>query len=473
MRKTKIVCTLGPATSSKEQVLALIEAGMDCARLNFSHGSHEDHRRIFETVREAADLAGRPVAILQDLQGPKIRTGEMHDGAVSLEAGAETVVTTKAIEGTAEAFATDYEGLPGDVSPGDTILLDDGLLALRVLSAKGDEVRCRVVVGGTLRSRKGINLPGSRVSATAPTPKDLEDLDFGCSLGVDFVALSFVQEAGDIRRLRRRLEEVGCPEKPIIAKIERPQAVESLETIAALCEGLMVARGDLGVEMPAERVPGIQKTAIELANSRGKLVIIATQMLDSMIRAPRPTRAEVSDVANAVLDGADALMLSGETAVGTYPLEAAATMSSIISEVERSPRFEAGLSRAFLEQMPAFPNAAARAAVHAAMDLKLTTIAAFTDSGRTAQLISAYRPREGVVAFSPIPETRRKLAAYWGVSPEPIARFDSTDEMFSAVSEDLVERGICRNGEAIVIVAGVPPNQGRPTNLVKLHLVGS
>ncbi len=466
MRKTKIICTIGPATSSPEMIEALIEAGMDGARLNFSHGDHASHAATYEMVRRVAEKKGRPIAVIQDLQGPKIRTGRMRDGAIELKSGQITTLTTRDVEGTPEAFQIDYEGLPSDVSAGEPILLDDGLLSLEVVDKDEGEIRCRVLNGGVLRQRKGVNLPSTRLSLSAPTEKDLEDLAFGLGLGVDFVALSFVQGPADVKRLRAAMPAGDLT--PIVSKIERPLAVEHLEEIIAASDGIMMARGDLGVELPAERVPAIQKTAVERTNAHGKLVIIATQMLDSMTRHPRPTRAEVSDVANAVLDGTDAMMLSGETAVGDFPVETTRMMSSIITEAERSPHYHRGVVRAFLKEMPTFQNAAARAAVNAAEDLGVSTIAAFTNSGATAALISEYRPGARLFAFSSLPRTLLRMALYWGVEPRPISPIDSTDEMFEVVGHRLLEIGACSPGDSVVIVAGVPPGEHRATNIVKL-----
>ncbi len=471
MRKTKIICTLGPASHTPERIEALIQAGMDCARLNFSHGTHDDHAEVFRRVRQASERLGRPVAILQDLCGPKIRVGKMKGGKVTLEEGAEVTITTKKVIGTAARIPTEYEALPRDVQRGEPILLDDGLIKLEVLKVKKDEVKCRVVNGGVLKDRKGMNLPGSAVSQPALTEKDIADAEFGKQLGMDYVALSFVQGPEDVRALREILGDPMSGGTPIIAKIERPNAVDRLDAIIAAADGIMVARGDLGVELPPEKVPVIQKTAIERGNAFGKLVITATQMLESMTKNPRPTRAEVSDVANAVFDGSDAVMLSGETAAGDHPVASVEMMASIVMEVEASPRYRAQSNRAFLKDLPTFQNATARAAVSAASDLGIDTIVAFTETGRSAVLISEYRPEARIVAFTPVPATLRRMALTWGVMPQPIKRFGSTDEMFDAVERYLVERRICGKGEAIALVAGVPPNQRQSTNLLKLHRI--
>ncbi|MDF1563546.1 MAG: pyruvate kinase [Deltaproteobacteria bacterium] len=472
MRKTKIICTLGPASDTPEAILALIENGMDCARLNFSHGDHESHRRTYDRVREAAAKAGRPVAILQDLQGPKIRVGRLAGGSRALEEGARITLVSGAVEATGDEVPVDYPGLAGDLRVGDPIRLDDGLLGLEVEAIEGDRVVARVVDGGLLKDRKGVNLPGSAVSLPSLTDKDKADLELGLELGVDFVALSFVRGPEDLEAVRPYLGDPAEGGTPLIAKLERPQAVDCLDEVIAAADGLMVARGDLGVELPLERVPIIQKLAIEKINACGKLVITATQMLESMTRSSRPTRAEVSDVANSVYDGTDAVMLSGETASGEHPIEAVRTMSKIVREVEASERFRQGHARSFMTSLPTFQNAAARAAVQAASDLGIGTIVAFTESGRSAELISEYRPEARILAFSPVARTLQRMALTWGVVPMHCRRFDSTDAMFGAVETDLLSRGLCQSGDAIILVAGVPPNQRQSTNLVKLHRVG-
>jgi len=474
MRHTKIVCTLGPSSSEPAVLDRMVAAGMDCARLNFSHGDHESHRRTYNLLREAAERAGRPLAVLQDLQGPKIRVGNLPTGSRQLERGEEIVLrggSEANPEASEHAIGIDYPQLSGDVSVGDPILLDDGFLALEVLKVDGDGVRCKVVHGGLLKSRKGVNLPGAHVSLPSLTDRDKEDIEFGLSLGVDYVALSFVRGPDDLRAVRPYLGVPAEGGTPLIAKLERPQAVDCLEAVIAAADGVMVARGDLGVEMPLPRVPIIQKRVIELSNAAGKLVITATQMLESMTYSPRPTRAEVSDVANSVFDGTDAVMLSGETASGEYPVETVEMMANILEEVESSERFRGHTLPDFLRDMPTFQNATARAAVEAASELGIDTIVAFTESGRSAELISEYRPAARILAFSPEIRTRRRMALTWGVQPLPIARFDSTDEMFLVVERDLLDRGLCQRGDPIILVAGVPPNRRQSTNLLKLHRI--
>jgi pyruvate kinase len=440
-RRAKIVCTLGPASSSPERIGQLIDEGMNVARLNFSHGEHDVHRRTFDAVRAEARKRGRAVAILQDLQGPKIRVGNFAGGACELEVGADFTLTTEEVVGTAARASTTYQELPHDVKGGDSILLDDGLLQLEVMSVEGREVYTRVVVGGRLSNHKGLNLPGVKVSAPALTDKDRADLAFGLELGVDFMALSFVRSPEDLEEARRLATTADGRHIPLIAKIERPEAVECLEAIVDAADGIMVARGDLGVELGPEKVPLIQKRCIDLTNARGKLVIVATQMLESMINNPRPTRAEASDVANAVLDQADALMLSGETASGRYPLLAVRTMSKIIREIEQSPRFRALALQAPPFDMQVTTAAVAHAAMVAARQMRSPVIATVSDSGGAARLLSEYRPEAHIVAFTRRPEVYRQLAAYWGVSPEDAPDATTTDGMLDAVALALRDRG--------------------------------
>jgi pyruvate kinase len=466
MRRAKIVCTLGPASSTPERIGELIDAGMDVARLNFSHGNHEDHARLVRTVREQAASRDRAVAILLDLQGPKIRVGRFAGGAVELAAGEEFIITTDtSVLGSKHKVSTSYTSLPADVRPGDQILLDDGYLSLAVTAVHDNEVKTVVVTGGILRDNKGINLPHVNVSAPALTDKDRADLAFGVSLGVDYIALSFVRRPEDIL-LARKLSTADVQRTPIIAKIEKPQALECLEQIIEVADGVMVARGDLGVELGPEKVPLVQKRIIEATNRKGKIVITATQMLESMINNPRPTRAEASDVANAVLDGTDALMLSGETAVGRYPVEVVRTMARIIREVEENipPRTQAS----FID-LPVPANAVAQAAVAAAHLMKLSTIAAVTGSGGAARLISDSRPQARILALTPNEDTYRRLAAYWGVTPVLIETAATTDEALQRVELTLRERHLAEPGEYVVITMGVPVGSGEQTNMLKVH----
>ena len=472
MRHTKIICTLGPASRSPEVVEALVRAGMDVARLNFSHGTQGEHAKAVRLVREAARRAGRPGGILQDLQGPKMRVGPVAAGAVELRAGASFTLTTQAVPGDASCVSTTYKDLARDVKPEDRILLNDGLIELRVAQVEGEAVRCQVVCGGPLSSHKGINLPGVRVSAPALTEKDREDLRFGLAQGVDYVALSFVRRAEDVEEAKRVIREAGA-DAPVIAKLERPEAIDDLGRVLETADGVMVARGDLGVELSPERVPVLQKQIIEEANRAKSPVITATQMLESMTASPRPTRAEASDVANAIFDGTDAVMLSGETAVGRYPVEAAEMMARIVDEAERSllsrPAF---IRRRAGERTLTFPEATAEAACLAAQDLGARAIVAFTQSGATARLISKYRPRCPVIGFTPPGRVVGRMTLYWGVLPRTLGRVVGTDEMIARVDEALLREGAVSRGDTLVIVAGAPLNQRGGTNFMNLHRVG-
>jgi pyruvate kinase len=469
MRRAKIVCTLGPASRTPEQIGALIDAGMDVARLNFSHGDYDFHLATIRAVRAEAEKRGRPVGILQDLQGPKIRVGTFAAGQVELHPGASFTITTRAVTGDDEIVSTTYRGLPGDVKPGDLILLDDGYLQLEVTKVDGEDVQTRVVEGGTLKDKKGINLPGVKVSAPAMTEKDRADLQFGLRAGVDFVALSFVRHPDDVREARR-LATADDFRIPIIAKLEKPEAVERLEEIVEVADGLMVARGDLGVELGPEKVPLIQKRCIEATNRRGKVVITATQMLESMIENPRPTRAEASDVANAILDGTDAVMLSGETASGRYPVVAVKTMARIIEEIEGSAYYRLNLDAPSVD-LPVSTNAVAKAAVVAASQMRLKIIACFSESGGIARLVSEYRPEAIIVAMTTKASTFQRLALYWGVKPLLIEPAATTDEMFGRIEDILKERGLAKGGEQCVITLGVPIGAGESSNLLKIHNV--
>jgi pyruvate kinase len=472
MRRAKIVCTLGPATSSPERIGQLIDAGMDMARLNFSHGDRDAHLKTFQTVRAEAARRDRAVAILLDVQGPKIRVGRFAAGQIELVVGKEFIITTDAsVVGDERRVSTTYAGLTGDITTGQQILLDDGLMCLEVMEIRGNDVVTVVRTGGVLKNNKGMNLPDVAVSAPAVTEKDRADLSFGLRIGVDYVALSFVRAAEDVR-IARALVTADGRSIPIIAKIEKPQAIERLDEIIAEADGIMVARGDLGVEMGPEKVPIIQKRIIEATNGRGKIVITATQMLESMIQNARPTRAEASDVANAVLDGTDALMLSGETAVGAHPIEAVRTMDRIIREVERSPLFRLNLENPSLD-MPVSANAIAHAATIAARQMGIRNVAVVTDSGGAARLMSEYRPEARILALTTNEVTYQRLALYWGVIPLLIPPASTIDELFERIEELLRERDLARPGEYVVVTASVPVGAGETTNTLRIHRVGS
>jgi len=467
-RRAKIVCTLGPATSSQEQIAALVDAGMDVARLNLSHGSRDDHLAVFNRVRAAADEAGRSVGILVDLQGPKIRLGTFPDGPVRLEPGDEFVITTDDVPGTRQEASTTYKGLADDVRSGDRILIDDGNVQLDVLGVDGSRVRTLVVVGGKISNNKGINLPGVAVSAPALTTKDEADLRWGIEQGADMIAMSFVRSADDADLARKIMTEFGV-RIPLMAKIEKPEAVRVLPDIVDAFDGIMVARGDLGVELPLEQVPGVQSRAITLARERARPVIVATQMLESMINAPRPTRAEVSDVASAVSAGADAVMLSAETSVGAYPVETVATMARIVTAAEAlSLRAEHSLSR-----LPTTTGGAiARAATEVAAIVGARALVAFTMTGETARRMARYRSPIPLLAFTSEPSTRGQLAFTWGAETFIVPRVRHTDEMVRQVERALLELGRCVVGDKIVIVAGSPPGTPGKTNALRVHRIG-
>ncbi|MBM4041771.1 MAG: pyruvate kinase [Planctomycetes bacterium] len=466
--RTRIVATLGPATSSPERLRQLLEAGVDVFRLNFSHGTHAEHGGRIRGIRRIAERLRANVCILQDLQGPKIRTGRLEGGGpVPLKPCGRLTITTRPIVGNAECVSTSYRALPRDVKPGDRILLDDGLLELRVLSKGKDSVTCEVVVGGPLGEHKGINLPGVLVSAPAMTRKDREDLAFGLKQGVDAVAMSFVRRATDVLAVKRLIRRHGA-DTPVIAKIEQPEAVDDLSAILKASDGVMVARGDLGVEMPPEQVPVLQKRIIREANRRGKPVIVATQMLESMVRNPRPTRAEASDVANAIFDGADAVMLSAETSVGRYPVEAVAMMTRIAMAAETVFRPDRS-ALAHWEALP-IPAAVADAAVRAAEDVRASAIVVFTISGATARLVAQRRPACPIHAFCPVAANRRRLALVWGVEAHAAPMAGSTDALVAGAQRRLLGLRVVERGQAIVLVGGATPLPGA-TNVVKVLAV--
>ena len=469
MPRAKIVCTLGPASSTPERIGELIDAGMSCARLNFSHGSHEDHAKMLQIVRSEADKRGKAVAVLLDLQGPKIRTRRFVNGSVELKPGAEFTITTEDVPGDEKRVSTTYPLLPHDVKVGDQILLDDGYLSLAVTAVHDKEVRTVVVTGGTLKNNKGINLPGVDVSAPALSEKDRTDIGFALRHGVDYVALSFVRRPEDVIEAKRLLT-VAEVSIPVIAKIEKPQALDRLGAIIDVSDGIMVARGDLGVELGPEKVPLWQKRIIEETNKRGKIVITATQMLESMITAPRPTRAEASDVANAVLDVTDALMLSGETASGAHPIEAVRTMARIIEEIEKSAYYKAEHEVPDL-QLAISANAIAHAAYTASKSMKLRTIVAVSDSGGAARLLSEYRPEANIVVLTTDEVSFRRLALVWGVTPVLIGPSASTEELLDRVEATMIERNLAQPGENVLITMAVPVGSGMQTNVLKIHQI--
>jgi pyruvate kinase len=468
-RRAKIVCTLGPATSSQEQITALIGAGLDVARLNMSHGHQADHLESYRRVRAGSDATGRSVGILADLQGPKIRLGVFPGGPVRLNAGDEFAITTEDIPGDRHEASTTYEGLPEDVRAGDRILIDDGNVQLDVTGVTGNRVHLRVVVGGKVSDHKGINLPGVNVSAPALTEKDEADLRWALATGVDIVAMSFVRSPDDAHLARKIMTDLGRAHVPLIAKIEKPEAVAVLPDIVDAFDGIMVARGDLGVELPLEQVPAIQTQAIKLARERARPVIVATQMLESMIESSRPTRAEASDVANAVLDGADAVMLSGETSVGKFPIVAVRTMEKIIAAVETEQVMVPDL----VKQVKHRSVAIVRAAKEIGETLDVQALAAFTSTGRTPQRLAALHTRLPILAFTTDPRVRSRLALSWGVETFLVPEVTHTDDMVGQVDFSLMSIGRLREGDNVVIVAGSPPNTAGSTNLVRVHEVGT
>ena len=470
MRKAKMIFTVGPSCSEPAILHKLMLAGMDAARLNFSHGTASQHRQMYGRLRSLARRLRKPLAILQDIQGPRVRLGRLAGERVQIRSGASFILTTRSITGDSLRASVQYNQLHREVNKGDRILLADGSIQLRVVEVDGRDILTRVLSGGELNSHQGLNLPGVDISAPAVTDKDRKDLRLGVRLGVDMVAVSFVRRPEDVIQVKRIIKKAGG-DAEVVAKIEHPQALEHLDDILDACDGIMVARGDLGVEMPPERVPAIQKSLITRANQRGKLAIVATQMLESMRRNPRPTRAEASDVANAVFDGADALMLSGETANGEYPVEAAQMMARIITEAEKSPALMNPTSNRPLQDPALFPNAVCNAAVVAARDIDARLIVAFTESGSTARLLSDYRPQARIVALTPHLRTYNRLNVLWGVEPIKVPKVRSTDAMLRQVNQTLLQLGYARPGDGVVIASGVPIGQPGSTNLLKLHRV--
>ncbi|NHM28322.1 pyruvate kinase [Desulfofundulus sp. TPOSR] len=471
MRRTKIICTIGPACEQVETLMEMMRAGMNIARLNFSHGTHEEHARRIANIREAAGRVGKNIAILLDTKGPEIRLGYLEKEPVVLKAGQRVVLTTENIKGTPERLPITYAGLPRDVAPGNTVLIADGLIELRVIGSNGHEVECEVVHGGELTSQKGVNLPGVPVNLPAITEQDIRDIKFGIEQELDFIAASFIRSASDVLAIRRILEEHGA-DMDIIAKIESKEGVENLDEIIKVADGIMVARGDLGVGLPVEEVPLIQKAIIEKCNLAGKPVITATQMLESMIHNPRPTRAEASDVANAILDGTDAIMLSGETAAGHYPVEAVKTMARIASRVERALPYEEILQRRGRALARTVTDAISHATCTTAQDLGAAAIITSTETGYTAKMVSKYRPRAPIIAVTPVARVLRKLALVWGVQPLLVGRTRDTDSMIASAIEASLAADLIKPGDLVVITAGVPVGVHGTTNLLKVHTVG-
>ncbi|HUT74948.1 MAG TPA: pyruvate kinase [Armatimonadota bacterium] len=471
MRRTRIVCTLGPATDSRRVQHALIAAGMDVARLNFSHGTHQQHARNLASIRRLADELDRPVSILQDLCGPKLRIGEFAAGEVHLRRGQTFTLTPRAVTGDLAGVRVAFPGLAQHLRAGERVMLADGAIELRVTSIADGDIVCRVVNGGALGSHQGLNLPDTVLPVGAVTRKDLRDLDFGLAHEVDWVAMSFVRSAEDLAPLRRRMKRRGRV-VPIIAKIEKHEAVRTLDDILAAADGLMVARGDLGVEMPLDRVPGIQKDIIRRCNLAGKPVITATQMLQSMIASPRPTRAEVADIANAILDGSDAVMLSGETAVGKYPVRAARMMEKVARRAEGLLDFDAIRREKSLIVSTTPTDAISESCVAIAHDLGAKAILVSTSSGHTARMVSKNRPRAPIIAVTSSAQTYRRLPLIWGVRPLLVAASRNTDQMLARAQTAAKAHGYVKDGDLVVISAGVPVGIPGHTNLIKVQVIG-
>lgn len=473
MLKTKLVCTIGPASEQTTALAEMINSGMNVARLNFSHGTHAEHKARIDAVREAADTAGRSVAIMLDTKGPEIRVGLFKEKKITLREGDHFTLTTRMIEGTNDIVSVNYARLPQDVKHDSIILLDDGLVGLRVVDiVGGTDVRCVVQNPGDLSDRKRVNLPGVTVSLPAVSDKDIEDIKFGIEAGVDFIAASFTQKASDVLEIRKLVEDTGA-DIAIIAKIENEAGLAHVDEILKVADGLMVARGDLGVEIPAEEVPIAQKIMIEKCNRAGKPVIIATQMLDSMMRNPRPTRAEASDVANAIFDGADAIMLSGETAAGKYPVEAVQTMARIATRTEEVLDYADLLRKREVHARCTTTDAISRASVQTALSLSAEAVVTSTESGYTARMVSKYRPGVPIIAVTPNARTMRRLQLTWGVYPLLGPRTQNTDEMIDTAVQSGLRAGLLKEGDLAVITAGIPVGIPGTTNLIKVHVVGS
>lgn len=471
LRKSKIVCTIGPASETLEGLQKLIEAGMNVARLNFSHGSHEEHAARIKSIREACQVTGKHIAILLDTKGPEIRTGTLVTDSVELVENQRLVLTTEEVAGTVDRVSITYKDLPQDVQVGSTILIDDGLIGLTVEQIEGTEIVCLIKNGGTLKSKKGVNVPGVKIKLPGITEKDAADIEFGIQQNVDFIAASFVRKASDILEIREILERYQA-RIDIIAKIENQEGVDNADEILAVADGLMVARGDLGVEIPVEEVPMVQKHLIDKCNQLGKPVITATQMLDSMQRNPRPTRAEASDVANAIFDGTDAIMLSGETAAGKYPTESVETMNRIAVRAEQELNYREILNTHAMRTQISITDAIAQAVANAALDLGAAAIITATESGHTARMVAKYRPKAPIVAVTPHESVLRRMALVNGVYPVIGPLAETTDEMLEISVQQALQAGLVRHGDLVIITAGVPVRETGTTNLMKVHVIG-
>ncbi|MEK3881737.1 pyruvate kinase [Paenibacillus sp. PL2-23] len=472
MRKTKIVCTIGPSSESLENTKKLIQAGMNVARLNFSHGDFEEHGNRIKNIGLANAELGTSVAILLDTKGPEIRLGKLKEEPIELVQGDAITLTTEEILGDRTRIPVTYSNLPNDLTVGSTVLIDDGLIGLTVEAIEGTEIHCRIVNSGPIKSKKGVNVPGVKISLPGITEKDANDIVFGIQQGVDFIAASFVRKASDVLEIRELLEKHNASHIQIISKIENQEGVDNLDEILEVSDGLMVARGDLGVEIPAEEVPLVQKMMIKKCNRAGKPVITATQMLDSMQRNPRPTRAEASDVANAIFDGTDAIMLSGETAAGKYPVESVQTMSRIAQRAESALEYREIFTKQANAQQTSVTEAVSQSVANSALDLNAKAIVTSTQSGFTARMVSKYRPKAPIIAVTTDPKVMKRLALGWGVFPVQGTDADTTDEMFEIAVKGAMSTGLLTLGDTIVITAGVPVGRAGTTNLIKIHHIG-
>ena len=472
MRKTKIVCTLGPATNDKETIKKVVEAGMNVARFNFSHGDHAEHKERFDLVREVEKETGKTVGIMLDTKGPEIRTGEMEGDKITLEEGEQLIISAEDVVGSPAKISVSYKELAQDMKIGDKILIDDGLIELEVVEIDGDDLITEVLNGGEVGSRKGVNLPGVNVNLPSLTEKDISDIRFGVKEGIHFIAASFVRKADDVIEIRKLLEESGNEDIFIIAKIENQEGVENLDDILEVADGIMVARGDLGVEIPAEKVPIVQKMMIRKCNEASKPVITATQMLDSMIRNPRPTRAEASDVANAIFDGTDATMLSGESAAGKYPVQSVKTMAQIATEVEESRSYKDKFVKDYKFKANSVTGAISLATCETSEELGADAIITSTGSGLTARTVSKYRPQTPIIAVTPSKRVLHQLVLSWGIYPLLAARSSNTDEMMENSIDSALEHGLIEEGDLVTITAGTPVGISGTTNLIKIDVVG-
>lgn len=471
LKKTKIVCTIGPASENKNILTQLINSGMNVARLNFSHGNHEEHQKRIDTIKEVREELGVPVAILLDTKGPEIRTGNFKDGEVFLNEGEAFTLTTRDILGDETIGSITYEDLPKDVGIGHTILIDDGLVGLEVLGiCNGTDIKCKIKNSGIIKNHKGVNVPGVKINLPALTRKDKDDIIFGIKNNIDFIAASFVRKAEDILEIRKVLEELHAEDTQIISKIENQQGVDNIDKIVEVSDGIMVARGDLGVEIPTEQVPLVQKMIIQKCNRVGKPVITATQMLDSMIRNPRPTRAEVTDIANAIFDGTDAIMLSGETAAGKYPVESVKTMVNVARTTEDSLDYKAILREKGVEREKSITNAISHATCTSAQDLGASAIITATSSGYTARMVSKFRPQSPIIATTTNEKIIRRLLLKWNVYPIYINKGASTDDVFELSVKKVLEKEYINTGDIVIITAGVPVGVAGTTNTIKVHI---